>query len=145
MVASLAVGLLVFWLKHRDVAQATRFGGVVFLSMFFTLFVASIAGSLVPITLKRLNFDPAIASSVFVITITDVLGFLVFLLLASKLLALDEGGRKTSAMGDMGDLHDAFAEVTEVDERLEWRQRVDVEGFQLLEERFIGVVKEVEL
>ena len=142
MVASLAVGLLVFWLKHRDVAQATRFGGVVFLSMFFTLFVASIAGSLVPITLKRLNFDPAIASSVFVITITDVLGFLVFLLLASKLLALDEGGRKTSATGD---LHDSLAQVVQVDERLERRQRVDVEGFQLLEERFIGVVKEVEL
>ena len=34
---------------------------------------------LVPVTLKKINIDPAIASSVFVTTITDVIGFVSFL------------------------------------------------------------------
>jgi magnesium transporter len=41
--------------------------------------VAGLFGILVPVSLKRMNIDPAIASSVFVTTITDVIGFLSFL------------------------------------------------------------------
>ena len=39
----------------------------------------NIFGIVVPITLKKMNIDPAIASSVFVTTITDVIGFVSFL------------------------------------------------------------------
>ena len=43
------------------------------------MIVAGLFGILVPVSLKKINIDPAIASSVFVTTITDVIGFLSFL------------------------------------------------------------------
>ena len=49
------------------------------LSMVLNMIVAGLFGILVPVTLKKFNIDPAIASSVFVTTITDVIGFLSFL------------------------------------------------------------------
>ena len=48
-------------------------------SMILNMMVAGLFGILVPVSLKRFNIDPAIASSVFVTTITDVIGFLSFL------------------------------------------------------------------
>ena len=48
-------------------------------SMVLNMIVAGLFGILVPVTLKKMNIDPAIASSVFVTTITDVIGFLSFL------------------------------------------------------------------
>src|SRR5690606_10515545 len=57
-------------------------GIVIGLAMIINLFVAGTAGILVPLALDRLKIDPAIASSVFVTTITDVIGFFAFLALA---------------------------------------------------------------
>jgi len=48
-------------------------------SMILNMIVAGLFGILVPVSLKKFNVDPAIASSVFVTTITDVIGFLTFL------------------------------------------------------------------
>jgi len=48
-------------------------------SMVLNMMVAGLFGILVPVSLKKFNIDPAIASSVFVTTITDVIGFLSFL------------------------------------------------------------------
>ncbi len=48
-------------------------------SMILNMIVAGLFGILVPVSLKKLNIDPALASSVFVTTITDVIGFLSFL------------------------------------------------------------------
>ena len=48
-------------------------------SMILNMIAAGLFGILVPVTLKKFNIDPAIASSVFVTTITDVIGFLSFL------------------------------------------------------------------
>jgi len=48
-------------------------------SMILNMMVAGLFGILVPISLKKFNVDPALASSVFVTTITDVIGFLSFL------------------------------------------------------------------
>ena len=48
-------------------------------SMVLNMIVAGLFGILVPVSLKKFNIDPAIASSVFVTTITDVVGFLSFL------------------------------------------------------------------
>ena len=48
-------------------------------SMVLNMIVAGLFGILVPVSLKKLNIDPALASSVFVTTITDVIGFLSFL------------------------------------------------------------------
>ena len=52
---------------------------IISISMILNMIVAGLFGILVPVSLKKLNIDPAIASSVFVTTITDVIGFLSFL------------------------------------------------------------------
>ena len=52
-------------------------------SMILNMMVAGLFGILVPVSLKKMNIDPALASSVFVTTITDVIGFLSFLGLGS--------------------------------------------------------------
>ena len=52
---------------------------IISMSMIVTMIVAGLFGIVVPITLKKMDIDPAIASSVFVTTITDVIGFVSFL------------------------------------------------------------------
>ena len=52
---------------------------IISISMIITMIVAGLFGIVVPVTLKKLKIDPAIASSVFVTTITDVIGFVSFL------------------------------------------------------------------
>jgi magnesium transporter len=52
---------------------------IISISMVLTMVIAGLFGILVPFTLKKMNIDPAIASSVFVTTITDVIGFVSFL------------------------------------------------------------------
>ena len=52
---------------------------IISISMVLNMIVAGLFGILVPVSLKKINIDPAIASSVFVTTITDVIGFLSFL------------------------------------------------------------------
>jgi len=52
-------------------------------AMIINLFVAGFFGALIPFVLKRLKIDPAVASSVFVTTTTDICGFLAFLGLAT--------------------------------------------------------------
>ena len=52
---------------------------IISMSMIITMMVAGLFGIVVPITLKKMSIDPAIASSVFVTTITDVIGFVSFL------------------------------------------------------------------
>ena len=52
---------------------------IIAISMILNMIVAGLFGTLVPVSLKKFNIDPAIASSVFVTTITDVIGFLSFL------------------------------------------------------------------
>src|SRR5215212_5231248 len=56
---------------------------ILFCAMSFNLIIAGMAGGLVPLALERLGFDPAIASSIFVTTFTDVGGFFSFLGLAT--------------------------------------------------------------
>ena len=57
-------------------------GAVIGVAMMANILIAGIAGVLVPLTIDRLNADPAIASSIFVTMTTDSMGFLVFLGLA---------------------------------------------------------------
>ncbi|MFN3233718.1 MAG: magnesium transporter [Alphaproteobacteria bacterium] len=61
-------------------------GGVIGAAMIINMIVAALAGILVPIGLSRAGVDPAVASSVFVTTVTDVIGFLAFLGLAALVL-----------------------------------------------------------
>ena len=52
-------------------------------AMIINMFVAAAAGTLVPLGLRAANIDPALASSVFITTLTDVFGFFSFLGLAT--------------------------------------------------------------
>ena len=66
-----------FWFKEMNLSL------LIGVSMILNMIVAGLFGILVPVSLKKLNIDPALASSVFVTTITDVIGFLSFLGLGS--------------------------------------------------------------
>jgi len=66
--------------------QAFDVGAVVFFAMTANLAVAGFAGAFVPLFLQRLRVDPAIASSIFVTTFTDMCGFFLLLGLATKFL-----------------------------------------------------------
>jgi magnesium transporter len=68
------------------IGQGARLGIVVFLAMTGNLMVAGFAGAFIPIVLERFGIDPAVASSIFVTTFTDVCGFLLLLGLAGMLL-----------------------------------------------------------
>jgi magnesium transporter len=63
--------------------QNIQLGAVIGLAMVINMIAAGTAGILIPLGLNRLKIDPAIASSVFVTTVTDVIGFFAFLGLAS--------------------------------------------------------------
>jgi magnesium transporter len=66
--------------------QDAPLGLVIGLAMLLNLVNAALAGVLVPLTLRRLNIDPALAGGVVVTTFTDVVGFLSFLGLGTLIL-----------------------------------------------------------
>ena len=67
------------------------FGGILALAMVVNLLVAAVAATLIPIALRALKVDPALASSVFITTLTDMFGFFVFLGLATFFLRYLDG------------------------------------------------------
>jgi magnesium transporter len=70
------------FLMYHDGMLAAVFG----FATILTLMIAGFSGAAIPIVLSRLKVDPAIASGVFLTTVTDVVGFLSFLGLAALLL-----------------------------------------------------------
>lgn len=73
---------LVAWAWFAD----PLLGGVIAFAMIANLIVAGLAGTLIPLGIERIGQDPAVASTVFLTTITDVVGFFVFLGLATVVL-----------------------------------------------------------
>ena len=63
-----------------------KLGWIIAAAMLINLFVAGLAGAMIPLTLQRLNIDPALASGTILTTVTDVVGFFVFLGLATIFL-----------------------------------------------------------
>jgi magnesium transporter len=78
--AVLLAAIVFVWFRNPGLA------GVIGAAMVVNLLVAASVGTLVPLTLDRLKIDPAVSASVFVTTITDVVGFFVFLGLAAVVL-----------------------------------------------------------
>jgi len=78
--ATVLAGATFIWM--RDPRLSLTLG----LALIVNLFLASVAGILVPLTLDRLGRDPAVSSSVFVTFVTDFMGFLSFLGLAALIL-----------------------------------------------------------
>jgi magnesium transporter len=73
------VAAIVAWLTRDNATLGLVLGA----AMIINLFVAAIAGTLVPLGLRAVNVDPALASSVFITTLTDIFGFFAFLGLAT--------------------------------------------------------------
>ena len=65
------------------VFQNAQLGGVIAAAMMTNIVTAGLAGAAIPLAFDRVNLDPAIASSIFVTMITDSMGFLAFLGLAT--------------------------------------------------------------
>lgn len=66
------------WLLYKNV----WFGLVIGLGMILNLIIAGLAGSSIPILMKKMGIDPAQSSSIILTTVTDVMGFFAFLGLA---------------------------------------------------------------
>ena len=93
MLKEIAVGLLngLMWACVVSVIVVFWFGNVALgfiigLAMIVNLLVAALAGAVIPLGLKRYGIDPAIAGGVLLTTVTDVVGFMTFLGLASLFL-----------------------------------------------------------
>ena len=71
--AAITALIVQLWFKEINLSI------LIAVAMVLNMMVAGLFGILVPVSLKKFNIDPAIASSVFVTTITDVIGFLSFL------------------------------------------------------------------
>jgi magnesium transporter len=69
------IAALVVWLWKGD----PWLGMIIGAAMIINMFVAATAGTLIPLALRALRIDPALASSVFITTLTDVFGFASFL------------------------------------------------------------------
>ena len=81
IIFAIITGVIVqLWFKEINLSI------LIAISMILNMIVAGLFGILVPVSLKKFNIDPAIASSVFVTTITDVIGFLSFLGIGSYFL-----------------------------------------------------------
>jgi magnesium transporter len=85
IINGLAIGTVV-GIVAAMMGEGYRLGLVVFLAMVGNLMVAGFAGAFIPILLERFGVDPAVASSIFVTTFTDVCGFMLLLGLAGLLL-----------------------------------------------------------
>lgn len=83
----LAIGIIVgiIGLLWQD---SILMGIIVMLAMFLNTLAAAIAGTLIPLALRAAKVDPALSSSIFLTTVTDVAGFFFFLGLATLLIPL---------------------------------------------------------
>ena len=83
-IATGAIAAVVVWLFKADPMIGLLLG----IAMVINLFVAATAGTLIPLGLKAMGIDPALASTVFITTFTDVCGFASFLGLATMYLRM---------------------------------------------------------
>lgn len=82
LLCGLVVGVIGFLWKG-----SILLGMLVSVAMALNMLAAALAGVLIPVVLRSMRIDPALASSIFLTTVTDVLGFFLFLGLAALALA----------------------------------------------------------
>lgn len=80
--AAIVAGIVVLWFDN------TFLGLIIGASMIINLIIAAFAGATIPMILKRYGIDPAIAGGVILTTVTDVVGFMTFLGLATIFLVV---------------------------------------------------------
>lgn len=78
--AAVVAALTIIWFQDFGIA------GIIAIALTINLIAGALAGALIPVLLKRMGIDPALAGSVVLTTFTDVIGVLVFLGLATIIL-----------------------------------------------------------
>ena len=73
---------IILYLKVGNI----MFGVIIFMAMVMNMLIATSFGFLIPLIIKRFNFDPALGSSIFLTASTDIFGFFIFLSLAKLFL-----------------------------------------------------------
>ena len=76
-------GMLLYATMQGTAEPPFKLAAIVFLAMTFSCFLSGVSGVMVPLTLKKLGFDPATASSIFLTTATDVASMGFFLGIAT--------------------------------------------------------------
>jgi magnesium transporter len=81
IIFAVVAGLVAFlWFQSLHIALVMGF------AMIANMLAAALSGAAIPVFLSRIGVDPAVSSSVFITTVTDVIGFLTFLGLAAIFL-----------------------------------------------------------
>jgi magnesium transporter len=81
MIWAVVVGTIVwFWFQDANISL------LIAAAMTINLIIAALAGALLPLLLEKIGIDPALAGGVLLTTVTDVVGFLAFLGLATRFL-----------------------------------------------------------
>ena len=81
IVIGLITGIAVYAIYHN-----VYLGIIIFLAMIANLIISGFCGTIIPLLLAKMKIDPALSSSIFLTTATDVLGFFIFLSLANIFL-----------------------------------------------------------
>jgi magnesium transporter len=91
VIIAIVAGILTFVLVGTGIfsssAAPSTVALIVALAVLTNLIIATLAGTAIPLILRRLGQDPALASSIFLTMITDIVGFGGFLLVATVLLS----------------------------------------------------------
>ena len=82
-VNGLVTGVIVSVIYHN-----MYLGIIIVLAMIGNMIIAGVFGFIIPVLLKKFHQDPAVSSSIFLTTATDVLGFFIFLTLAKIFMPL---------------------------------------------------------
>lgn len=81
-ITGLITAIIIYWHYHN-----IFLGVIILIAMMGNLVIAGVFGFTIPLVLKKMHIDPALASSIFLTTMTDVGGFFIFLGLAQLFLA----------------------------------------------------------
>lgn len=79
IVTGLAVFVWQMFLEESGLSKATGLAAVIFLAMIINMGAAALSGAVIPLVLRTLGRDPAQSSSIFLTTVTDIVGFASFL------------------------------------------------------------------
>jgi len=73
---------IIIFIWHQDFLLGLLVG----ISIFLTLIIATLAGSLIPLMMHKINIDPAVASGPFITTINDIISILIYFGLATMFM-----------------------------------------------------------
>jgi|LSQX01.2.fsa_nt_gb magnesium transporter len=82
----MAIGILMLFFSENGIGYSLKFGFVVALSLFSSMFVAALSGTILPIVFYKLGYDVKNASGPILTTINDIVGLTIYFLVATLLI-----------------------------------------------------------